>query len=798
MIRHSIALQIAWRLAESEALHSRQAEIAPAHFFLGLLKTAELDLFEILKDKTALSEQDIQTEVAMNEALRDALHHQGFDSTRVRRKLRHSLPRGYETLQEDKQLRRSCEARELFKTAEQLAVAEQAFMVGPLHLYASFRQVRCAILMQAIEAAGLDFHALVADTTQPQPAPKNQTATTKKTRVSLAEQKNPAPLLGQQGMAEKLGRDLTLLARNGELPPLIGRAAETKALLQTLLRSRKNNALLIGEAGVGKTGLVEGLAQRIAKGAVPAEFANRRIVEVSMAALVAGTSLRGEMEEKLQALIAQAKSDPDLILFIDEMHLVVGAGAASGSAMDVSNLLKPALARGEIRVIGATTTQEFRKHIEPDTALARRFEVIGIEEPSRDEALTILEGLKDRMERHHRIRIEPSALEAAVDYSIRYLPELHLPDKAIDVLDQACAQTRMQTLSIDFKKVAQEGLKVERRHVAAAIAFRCKVPVGEVQAEDAEKWLTLEAVLQERIKGQSVAITRVSQAVRVAKAGIHSPDKPLAVLLFAGPTGTGKTALAKALAECVFGGLERGFVRIDMSELMEEHSVSKLIGAPPGFVGHDAGGQLTEKIRSHPDAVLLLDEVEKAHPKVLDVFLQVFDTGFLTDAHGRRCDFRNHLIVMTTNLGAQPKRPGMGFQASAQLADEAQDELAQALGKFFRPEFINRITEIISFEKLSREAAAEILEQELTTLNRRLVNQHVTVRVSPEALDSLLAKGFNDEFGARHLQRTFTEAIVKPVALMLLNAHQAMGGTIHAELNGGEIQLKQLDEAKSK
>ncbi len=789
-----MALLIAWRLAENEAVHLRQTEISPAHFLLGLLKTAELDLCEILADKTTLSAPNIDAEVVMNEALRLALHHKGLDSTRIRRRLRRSLPQGDAVVQEGRQLRRSREARELFHTAEQLAVDQNGGLVSPLHLYTSFRQVHCSALQDALQAEGLDFDTLFGDSTRAPLEPKDKTSTAETSPKTLEKTKKLDRQAVQGRVAEKLGRDITQLAKTGALPPLIGRTLEMKALLQTLLRSRKNNALLIGEAGVGKTGLVEGLAQRIANGAVPSEFAGMRIVEISMASLVAGTSLRGEMEEKLQALIAQAKSDPKLILFMDEMHLMVGAGAGSGSAMDVSNLLKPALARGEIRVIGATTTQEFRKHIEPDTALARRFEVIHIEEPTRDEALTILEGLKEHIESHHGLRIESSALQAAVDYSIRYLPELHLPDKAIDVLDQACAQTRMQTLSADFRKVAQEGLSVERRHVAAAVAYRCKVPVGDIQAEESEKWLRLEDTLRERIKGQEEAVKRVSQAIRIAKAGIHSPEKPLGVFLFAGPTGTGKTEMAKVLAECVFGGLKRGLIRIDMSELMEEHSVSKLIGSPPGFVGHDSGGQLTEKVRSHPDAVLLLDEVEKAHPKVLDLFLQVFDTGFLTDAHGRRCDFRNHLIVMTTNLGTQVKRPAMGFQASAQMADEAQNEVVQALGKFFRPEFINRITEIVSFEKLSREAAAEILEQELVTLNRRLVHQHVTVRLSPAAMDSLLAEGFNDEFGARHLQRLFTEAIVKPVALMLLNNPTSMGGTLHAELNEGEIQLRHLDE----
>jgi ATP-dependent Clp protease ATP-binding subunit ClpC len=791
MVRHSIALLIAWRLAENEAVRLRQTEIFPAHFFLGILKVVELDLREILAVNTTLSESDICTEVEMNEALRLALHRQGLDTTRIRRRVRRSLPQGDTVVQAGRQIRRSLEARELFRIAEQLAFDQNGGVVSPQHLYASFSQVRCPILLHALQAEGLEFDTIFCNVVNIPIEQKSITITHEMIPKSAEVKKRPERQMVHSGLAEKLGRDITQLAKNGALPPIIGRKLETKALLQTLLRSRKNNAILIGEAGVGKTCIVEGLAQMIASGIAPSAFAEMRIVEIPMAALVAGTSHRGEMEEKLHGLIAQAKSDPSLIFFIDEIHLIVGAGAGSTSAIDVSNLLKPALARGEIRVIGATTTQEFRKYIEPDTALARRFEVIHIEEPSRDEALTILEGLKEHIERHHGLRVEQSALEAAVDLTIRYLPAHRLPDKAIDVLDQACAQSRMRSLSGDFRAGLKGALYIERSDVAAAVALRCRVPVGNLTMDESARLLMLETELEMRVKGQRRAIEAVSETIRLARSGLRQGGRPVGAFLFAGPSGTGKTELAKALAYCLFGS-EQKLIRIDMSEFMEAHSVSKLLGAPPGFIGHDQGGQLTERVRSQPHSVILLDEVEKAHPKILDIFLQIFDDGFVTDSHGVHCDFRESIVIMTSNIGASSGKTSIGFQQGDEEAspyDRLERSVLAETRKLFRPEFINRLTDIIPFEPLGPEEVKQVLTLMVDRLNERLKSKKITLELTPESQALLIAQGSSKEYGVRYLERIIERVIMRPLSEIILAGQIEPNVCCEAQVTDGQIKI---------
>ncbi len=794
-VRHSDSLLLAWRLAELEAAHLRQEELEPAHFFLGLLKLVELDVNAILTDNTTLSSRRIQEELACVERLGQCFHAAGLETTATRRRLRRSLPRGTAEMEMGRRIRRSAAAREMFAVAERSLEENERLILEPLHLLEAVLATECPWIVQTLDLAGADIAGLgevaakVLSGTEP--APVDQVERKERRKTGLAAPAREAA----KGLADRLGRDLTELARSGSLPPVIGRKDEMRSLVQTLLRSRKNNAILTGEAGVGKTGIVEGLAQRIAEGAVPPEFADKRIVEISMGSLVAGTNLRGDMEERLQAVIAQAKRDDRLILFIDEIHLLVGAGAGSGSAMDAANLLKPALARGEVCVIGATTTQEYRKHIETDAALARRFEVIEVSEPSRAETLAILDGLRSRMEEHHGVKIGESALEAAVDLTVRYLPMRRLPDKAIDVLDQACAQARMQSLSGDFRAQFQAGLSIERKQVAAAVAHRCKVPVGDIEDDEAAKLLRLEEELGERIKGQPEAVEAVSHAIRLAKSGLGQPGRPLSVLLFAGPTGTGKTELAKALADCLFGGADKGLIRIDMSELMEAHSVSKLIGSPPGFVGHDQGGQLTEQIRSRPHAVLLLDEMEKAHPRIFDLFLQVFDNGFLTDARGNRCDFRNHLIIMTTNLGAEGGKAAIGCAGERNGEELREERLTAALGKTFRAEFINRINEVVVFQPLRVEAAREILDMQLRRLNERLSAKNVEVRLSQTAGDWLLQRGFSESQGARHLQRVFDQNVVRPLSSWLLGGQRQNGAVILADVKDDGIHLSCLEEA---
>jgi ATP-dependent Clp protease ATP-binding subunit ClpC len=792
-LRHSNALLIAWRLAELEAANLRAAELEPIHFFLGLLKIGELEIEPILAENTTLTNPQIRREIESVQQMASSFSQVGLETTQSRRRLRHSLPSGSWAGEMGQHIRRSEQSRDLFAKAEGLAQKYDSAAVEPLHLLACIMNAECSWVAAALERSGITedelseavIAALDGNASHQVSDPPLSTEAKK------APGKDPDRRRKGSGFAERMGRDLTELARQKQLSPVIGRKSEMRSLVQTLLRSRKNNAILIGEAGVGKTGIVEGLAQRIADGQVPPGFSEKRIVEISMGSLIAGTNLRGDMEERLQSLITESKKNPDLILFIDEIHLLAGAGQGSGSAMDAANLLKPALARGEIRVIGATTTQEFRRHIEVDAALTRRFEVIEVAEPDRAETLQILEGLRPRIEEHHGVRIHDEALTGAVDFTVRYLPSQRLPDKAIDVLDQACAQVRMRSLSGDFKAQVKAGISIMRKDVAAAVAHRCKVPVGDLEQDDSERLLNLESELEKRVKGQTHAIKSVSEAIRLARSGLKKPGRPIAAFLFAGPSGTGKTELSKALAECLFGD-ENQLIRIDMSEYMEAHSVSKLIGAPPGFIGHEERGQLTERVRSQPYGVVLLDEVEKAHPKILDLFLQVFDSGTLTDAHGFKCDFRETIIIMTSNLGAGTANRPVGFGGEIQEIDteeELENLVYAAAKRFFRPEFINRLTGIVVFQPLEKAHLHQILSAIVDRLNRRLGEMDVSVELTTEAMAFLIQEVYRPDSGARGLEQTVEKELSIPLSRLLLEETKREFSVFHIDHKLGEKVL---------
>jgi len=542
----------------------------------------------------------------------------------------------------------------------------------------------------------------------------------------------PEPKPKKPSILARFGRDLSRLAKAGKLVPVIGRKPEMLRIAQALLQSRKNNVILVGEPGVGKTGIVEGLAQRIAKGKVPEELKGTQIVELSMSLLVAGTKYRGEFEERLQAVIKEASADPHIVLFLDEIHTMMGAGKAGGS-MDAANILKPALARGDIRVIGATTIAEYRLHIEKDAALERRFQKVDVEEPTPDETLEILRALRTRMEEHHGITITAGAISAAVEWSVRYLPDFRLPDKAIDLLDTACAQARFLTFS------SQTGQpSVDREQIAQAVASRCKIPVGTLTEDENQRLRSMETALGLRVKGQEAAIKTVSEAVRLARTGLGNPSRPVGSFLFVGPSGTGKTELAKALAEFLFHD-ESTLIRFDMSEFMEEHSVSKLIGAPPGYKGYDEEGQLTGRVRANPYSVVLFDEIEKAHPRVLDLFLQIFDEGTLTDSKGRKCSFRETLIILTSNLGsgqvAARKEMGFGAKPEGKADTQGVDErIRAAIKSHLRPELVNRLSSIVQFQHLQPAHIQDIVSKCLAALNSRLADRQIVVSLSPEVV----------------------------------------------------------------
>ncbi len=633
---------------------------------------------------------------------------------------------------------------------------------------------------------------------------------------------------------EKYSRDLTELARAGKLDPVIGRDAEILRVMQVLSRRTKNNPVLIGEAGVGKTAIVEGLAQKIVSGDVPEILAGKRVVSLDLGAMVAGSRFRGDFEERLKAALEEVKrSEGEIILFIDELHTVVGAGAAQG-ALDASNMLKPALARGELQCIGATTLDEYRQYIEKDAALERRFAPVFVEEPSVEDTIEMLRGLRDRYEAHHGVRFTDDALVAAAKLSARYVTDRRLPDKAIDLIDEAAAKLRVALYSLppdlremkariarlaaeeeeaslkrDYERAAikkMERLRLEdefqqRKHeweaehqldevvdaedIAEVVSQWTGIPVTQMMETEAEKLLHMEERLGEKIVGQEEAVHAVAEAIRRARAGLKNPRRPIGSFIFIGPSGVGKTQLAKALAEFLFDD-EDALVRVDMSEYREQHTVSRLFGAPPGYVGYEEGGQLTEAIRRRPYSVILFDEIEKAHPEVWNSLLQILDEGRLTDGQGHTVNFRNTVIIMTSNLGTEfvGQSASLGFLQQADDAEQRKlhEKIEKALKKTFRPEFLNRIDEIIVFSPLSKEEMRQIVDLQMREIAERLAERDLTVRLTEAARDYLAEMGYDPDFGARPLQRVLQKQVEGPLAIRLLSGEFAPGDEIEVDL----------------
>ena len=569
--------------------------------------------------------------------------------------------------------------------------------------------------------------------------------------------------------------DLNAKAAKGEVDPLIGRAHEVERCIQVLCRRRKNNPLLVGDPGVGKTAIAEGLAYKIVNGETPEILSKSTIYSLDMGALLAGTRYRGDFEERLKAVMAELEEHPDAILFIDEIHTVIGAGATSGGAMDASNLLKPALQGGKLRCMGSTTYKEFRQHFEKDRALSRRFQKIDVNEPSVEDTIKILKGLKPYFEEHHDIRYTADALKTAVDLSARYIHDRKLPDKAIDVIDEAGAAQHLLTESRRRKTI---GVK----EIEAVVAKLARIPPKNVSKDDAEVLRDLEKNLKRVVFGQDPAIEALSSAIKLSRAGLREPEKPIGNYLFAGPTGVGKTEVAKQLADTL--GVE--LLRFDMSEYMEKHAVSRLIGAPPGYVGFDQGGLLTDGVDQHPHCVLLLDEIEKAHPDVYNILLQVMDHGKLTDHNGRTVDFRNVILIMTTNAGAaEQAKSAIGFGR-----DRREGEDTAAIERTFTPEFRNRLDAVISFAPLSKEVILKVVDKFVLQLEAQLMDRNVMIELTRPAAEWLADKGYDDRMGARPLARVIQEHIKKPLAEELLFGKLAKGGVIKVGLKDGKLDLK--------
>lgn len=724
-------------------------------------------------------------------------------------------------------------ARRVLENSYKEAVRFKARLIGTEHLLISIIRDNDCVASRLLNTIGISIQKLYIDVlaAMGEDAPANKEELLKGSRT-----KGSTPTL------DSYSRDLTALAREGKLDPVIGRETEIKRLIQILSRRTKNNPCLIGEPGVGKTAVVEGLAQMIIEGNVPETIAEKRVLTLDLSGMVAGSKYRGEFEERIKKVIAEVMEDGEVLLFIDEIHTIIGAGGAEG-AIDASNILKPSLARGELQLIGATTIEEYRKYIEKDSALERRFQPVTVEEPSEEEAVAILKGLRGRYEAHHHVTITDEALTAAVKLSARYINDRFMPDKAIDVIDEAASKVRLtafveppeiKDLEKEIEKLEdqkeaairdeayekagaikkkQEKKKekidkirekwqkdkdtrkqvVDEGEIADVVSSWTKIPVRKLEEGESQRLKNLESILHERVIGQEEAVTAVAKAIRRGRVGLKDPKRPIGSFLFLGPTGVGKTELSKALAEAMFG-TENALIRVDMSEYMEKHSVSKMIGSPPGYVGYDEGGQLSEKVRRNPYSVILFDEIEKAHPDVFNILLQVLDDGHITDAQGRKIDFKNTVIIMTSNAGAEsiisPKRLGFGAVADEKADYKVmKDRVMEEVKHIFKPEFINRIDEIIVFHPLNKGHMKDIVTIMLKEIMKRTKEQmNITLSVDEAAKEFLINKGYDEKYGARPLRRTIQSCLEDRLAEEILDGAVKEGDEVL--VSQGEAELK--------
>ena len=798
-------------LAKKAALSYGHVALGTEHILLGLLEEPTGTAGKVLKEAKATPDK-------LKELLDKLVH--GENEERSGKKTLEYTPR----------------AEYVLENAVEEAESFHQELVGTDHLLLALIKETDCVAARLLVTMGVNMQKLYIDTLTAMGMDISEA------KEELQAMKNSGDdSVGNTPMLDKYSRDLTRMAAAGKLDPVIGRETEIGRIIQILSRRTKNNPCLIGEPGVGKTAIVEGLAQRIVEGTVPEAIAGKRVLVLDLSGMVAGSKYRGEFEERIKKVIAEVMDHPGVLLFIDELHTIIGAGGAEG-AMDASNILKPSLSRGEIQIIGATTITEYRKYIEKDTALERRFQPVTVDEPTEEETLDILKGLRPYYEKHHQVNITDDALDAAVHMSVRYLNERFLPDKAIDLIDEAAAKVRLSGVKIpkglkeaentlyqlsmekeeaivrnDFEQAkaiqaeekelqerirrlqkryakASSGKKisVDAEYVAEVVSDWTKIPLKQITEQESKRLLRMESILHKRVIGQEEAVEAVARAIRRGRTGLKDPRRPIGSFMFLGPTGVGKTELSKALAEAVFGS-EKAMIRVDMSEYMEKHSVSKLIGSPPGYVGHEEGGQLSEKVRRNPYSVILFDEIEKAHPDVFNILLHVLDDGHITDSQGRKVDFKQTIIIMTSNTGAQaiqePKR--LGFGAGEDAAADYQrmkDRVMEEVKRNYRPEFINRIDQILVFKPLTKEEIRQIVGLLLKELENRCKNQlELEISFRPAVLDKLAEKGFDSKYGARPLKREIQTQIEDKLAEEILSGNASKGDHVTVTLKEEKI-----------